>query len=120
MQDTLQASEKKYFPKNTPEKLWNDKGTVYGGIFQTTIPRKNIEVYPTRSETKAAFAERAIQSLKHKTDRYREDHGQKFFHKLPQFVSKMNSRLNRSFGKSPRYVNNTDFLSILYNRHLTR
>ena len=72
------------------------------------------------SETKAAFAERAIQSLKHIIYRYIEDHGEKFINKLPQFVSTMNCRINRSIGKSPRDVKNTDFLTILYNKPLTR
>ena len=72
------------------------------------------------SETKAAFAERAIQSLKHKIYRCIEDHGEKFIHKLQQFVSTMNCRVNRSIGKSVRDVKNTDFLSILYNKPLTR
>ena len=82
--------------------------------------KKNIEVYSTISETKAAFAERAIQSLKHIICRYIEDQEEKFIHKLPQFVSKMNCCVNRSIGKSPRDVKNTDFLSVLYNKPLTR
>ena len=32
----------------------------------------------------------------------------------------MNCRINRSIGKSPRDVKNTDFFSILYNKPLTR
>ena len=68
------------------------QGTKYllVGNFQ-----KSIEVYSTMSETKAAFAERAIQSLKHIIYRYIEDHGEKFINKLPQFVSTMNCRINR-------------------------
>ena len=65
------------------------------------------------SETKAAFAERAIQSLKHIIYRYIEDHGEKLIRNLPQFVSTMNCRVNRSIGKSPRDVKITDFFSIL-------
>ena len=68
------------------------------------------------SETKAAFAERAIQSLKHKIYRYIEDHGEKFVPKLQQFVSTLNCRKNRSIGKSPRVVKNSNFLSIFYNK----
>ena len=41
------------------------------------------------SETKAAFAERAIQPIKHIIYRYIVHHGEKFIHKLPQFVSTM-------------------------------
>ena len=82
--------------------------------------KKNIEFYSTMSETKAAIAERTIQSLKHIIYRYIEDHVEKFIHKLPQFVSTMNCRINRSIGKSSRDVKNTDFLSVLYNKPLTR
>ena len=39
---------------------------------------------------------------------------------MPKFVSSRNFRINRSIGKSPRDVKNTDFLSILYNKPLTR
>ena len=89
-------------------------------IFKTFCKEKSIEVYSTMSETKAAFASRAIQSLKHIIYRYIEDHGENFIHKLPQFVSTMNCRIKRSIGKSHRDVKNTDFLSILYNKPLTR
>ena len=50
--------------KNTPKKLWVDKGTEYGGTFKNFCKEKDIEVYSTMSETKVAFAGRAIQSLK--------------------------------------------------------
>ena len=60
--DTLQAFKKMISRKNTPEKLRVDKGTEYGGIFKKFCKEKSIEVYSTMSETKAAFAERAIQS----------------------------------------------------------
>ena len=118
--DTLQAFKKMISRKNTSENLWVDKGTEYGGIFKKFCKEKSVEVYSTMSETKAAFAERAIQSLKHIIYRYIEDHGGNFINKLPQFVSTMNCRINRSIGKSPRDVKNTDFLSILYNKPLTR
>ena len=114
--DTLQAFRKMISRKNTPEKLWVDKGTEYGVTFKKFCKEKDIEVYSTMSETKAAFAERAIQSLKHIIYRYIEDHGEKFIPKLQQFVSTLNCRKNRSIGKSPRDVKNSDFLSILYNK----
>ena len=68
------------------------------------------------SQTKAAFAERAIQSLKQIIYRYIEDHGEKIVPKLQQFVSTLNCRKNRSIGKSPRDMKNSDFLSFLYNK----
>ena len=61
------------------------------------------------SETKAAFAERAIQSLKHLIYRYIEDHGGNFVPKLQQFVSTLNCCKNQSIEKSPRDVKNSDF-----------
>ena len=70
-------------------------------------------------ETKTAHAERSIKSKKHIIYRYIEDHGEKFIQKLPQFMSTMNCRVIESIGKSHRDVENTDFLSTLYNKSLT-
>ena len=47
--------------KNTPEKLWVDKGTEYGGTFKKFFKEKDIEVNSTMSETKAAFAQICVQ-----------------------------------------------------------
>ena len=100
--------------KNTPEKLWVEKRTEYGETFKKNCQEKDVEDYSTVSETKAAFAERAIQFLKHIIYRYIEEHVEKFVPKLQQFVSTMICRKNRSTEKSPRDVKNNDFLSILY------
>ena len=64
--------------------------------------------------------QRAIQSLKHIIYRYIEYHGEKLYHKLPQFVPTRNCRVKKSIGKSPRDVKNTDCLSILYNKQALR
>ena len=68
------------------------------------------------SETKAAFAERAIRSLKNVLYRYIEDYGYKYIHKLPQFVTTLNTRTNRSIDMKPSNVKNSDFLSVLYSK----
>ena len=60
------------------------------------------------SGTKAAFAERTIQSLKHIFYCYIEGHGKKIIHKLSKFVSTMNFRVNRPIGKSLRDVKDTE------------
>ena len=65
------------------------------------------------SDTKAAFAERTIRSLKNFWYRYMEDYGYKYFHKLPQFIATMNSRNNLSIDMKPNHVKNSDFLSML-------
>ena len=70
------------------------------------------------SETKAAFAERTIRSLKNILYRYMEDFGYKYIHKLPQFVTILNSRRNSSIDMRPNAVKNCDFMSILYSKPL--
>ena len=54
------------------------------------------------SETKAAFAERTIRSLKNMFYRYMEDNGYKYIHKLTQFVTTLNSRKNCSIELIPK------------------
>ena len=70
------------------------------------------------SETKAAFAERTIRSLKNILYRYMEDNGDKYIHKLTQFVTTLSSRRNCSIDLIPKNVKNSDFLSILYSKPL--
>ena len=70
------------------------------------------------SETKAAFAERTIQSLKNILYRYLEDLGYKYIHKLPHFITTINSRRNSSIDKRPNTVKNCDFMSIFYSKPL--
>ena len=70
------------------------------------------------SETKAAFAELTIRSLKNILYRYMEDIGYKYIHKLIQFITTLNSRRNSSIDMRPNTVENCDFMSILYSRLL--
>ena len=70
------------------------------------------------SETKAAFAERTIRSLKNILYRYMEDYGYKYIHKLPKFINTLNSRRNSSIDMRPNTVKNCDFMSILYSKPL--
>ena len=70
------------------------------------------------SETKAAFAERTILSLKNILYRYMEDYGYKDMHTLPQFITTLNLRRNISIDMRPNTVKNCDFMSILYSKPL--
>ena len=70
------------------------------------------------SETKAAFAERKIRSLKNILYRYMEDYGYKYIHNLPQFIATVNSRNNRGIDMKPNHFKNSDFMSILYSKPL--
>ena len=69
-------------------------------------------------ETKAAFADCTIRSLKSLLYRYMEDNGYKYIHKLSQFVTTLNSRRNCSIDLIPKNVKNSDFLPILYSKPL--
>ena len=102
--------------KNQPKKIWVDMGTEFAGEFKKLCKAEGIQIYSTMSETKAAFAERTIRSLKHIFYRYVADNGDKYFHKLTQFVTTLNSRRNCSIDLIPKNVKNSDFLSILYSK----
>ena len=107
--DTLQASKKMISRKNTPENFGLIKQQNMGELFFKLCKEKDIEVNSTMSEIRAGFAERAIQSFKHIIYRYIEDNGEKFVPKLQQFLSTLNCLKNRSIGKTPRDVKNSDF-----------
>ena len=64
---------KKIVPKN-----WVDKGAEFAGECKKLCKAEGIQVYSTLSETKAAFAERKIRSLKNTLYRYMEDNGYKY------------------------------------------
>ena len=116
--ETLKTFSKMITKKNGPKKNWEDQGTEIAGEFKKFCSTEGIEIYSTMNETKAAFAERTIRSLKNILYRYMEDYGSNFIHKLPQFIATMNSRNNRSIDMKPNQVKNSDFMSILNSRPL--
>ena len=77
----LPAFKKMTSRENTSEIFWIVKRTEHSKFYAW---RKRLNF--TMSETKISFAERAIQSLKHIIYRCMEDHGEIFFHSLPQVV----------------------------------
>ena len=95
-QETVKAFSSMITKKNGPKKIWVDKGTEFAGAFKKFCTAEGIQVYSTMSETKAAFVERTIRSLKNILYRYMEDFGYKYIHKLPQFIATLNSRRNSS------------------------
>ena len=70
------------------------------------------------SETKAAFFERTIRSLKTILYRYTENKGYKYIHNLTHIVTTLNSRRNCSTDFIQKNVMNSDFMSILYSNPL--
>ena len=117
-QETVKAFSSMITKKNRPKKIWVDKGTEFAGAFKKFCAAEGIQVYSTMSETKAAFAERTIRSLKNILYRYMEEFGYKYIHKLPQFIATLNSRRNSSIDMRPNTVKNCDFMSILYSKPL--
>ena len=112
--DAVVAFKKMLRKKSMPAKVWVDQGTEFSGEFRKFCMDKKIKIYSTRSETKAAVAERAIKSLKNIIYCYMEENGDKYMRKMDSFVKTMNTRVNRSTGKAPKNVTNKDFLSNFY------
>ena len=98
---------------NWPKNFWVVEGTEFDRDFKTFCSAEGIQVYTTISETKAAFAERTIRSLKNILYRYMEDYGYKYFHKLSQFFTTLNYKKNCSIDLVKRNIKK----SILYNSH---
>ena len=117
-QKTVKAFSSMVTKMNRPKKFWVDKGMEFAGAFKKFCTAEGIQVYSTMSETKAAFAERTIRSLKNILYRYMEDFGYKYIHKLPQFITTLNCRRNSSIDMRPNTVKNCDFMSILYSKPL--
>ena len=63
-QETVKAFSSMITKRSRPKKIWVDKGTEFAGAFRKFCAAEGIHVYSTMSETKAAFAERTIRSLK--------------------------------------------------------
>ena len=115
--ETLKAFSKMITKRHRSKNFgWTEE--EFAGEFKKFCAGAGIEIYSTMSETKAAFAERTIRSLKKIMSRYMEDHGYKYIHKLPEFVTTSISRLIRSVGIEPKNVENSDFMSVLYGQPL--
>ena len=116
-QETVKAFSSVITKKNRPKQIWVDKGTEFAGAFKKFCAPERIQVHSTMSETKAAFAERTIRSLKNILYRYIEDYGyKKCIHKLPHFITTLNCRRNNSIDMGTNTVNNCNFMSILYSK----
>ena len=117
-QEIVKAFSSMITKRNRPKKIWVDKGTEFAGAFKKFSTAEGIQLFFTKSETKAAFAERTILSLKNILYHYMEDFGYKYIHKLPQFITTLNSRRNSSIDMRPNTVKNCDFISLLYSKLL--
>ena len=115
MKDKTAATTKSAFikmiDKTKPRRIWIDDGKEFEASFKRYCKDIDISIYHTFSETKAAYAERAIRSLKNIIYRYMEENdSSKYIHKLQSFVKTMNSRVNRSINMPPKDFTNDDAL----------
>ena len=63
-QETVKAFSSMITKKNRTKNVWIDKGAEFAGAFEMFCAAEGIQVYSTMTETKAAFAEHTIPSLK--------------------------------------------------------
>ena len=118
-QETVKAFSSMITKRIRPKKIWVDRGTEFAGAFKKFCGFEGIQVYSTLCETKAAFAERTIRSLKNIFYRCMEDCGYKYIHKLPNFITTLNYRRNSSsIDLGHHTVKNCDFMSVLYSERL--
>ena len=129
LKDKYAATATKAFAKMLnkrvkPEKVWTDKGTEFKGVFEQFCKRKGIDMYTTQSETKSAFAERNIRSLKNIIYRHLEEHWTyAYLLHLQEFVKTMNTRVNRVTNLAPSKVTKKDvphLVSLTVGSHMVK
>ena len=91
--------------KKKPQKVWSDMVTEFRGAFERFCQSNEIATYSTRSEAKAAFAERNIRSLKNLVYKFLENKwSYHYMNKMQSFVQAINSRVNRMTGLAPNKI----------------
>ena len=97
---------------NFSKDLWLDQGKGFFGDMANFCEDVGLKYYHTYSETKVAFGERAIRTLKNSIYRYLEENDTlSYIKELQMFVDIINSRINRNIGLAPKDVVNADFLT---------
>ena len=100
---------KRMITKSIPEKIWSDKGSEFEGEFKQFCDSINIDIYSTHSETKSAFAERTIHSLKIIIQKQLEKRwSYQYIKKLHDFVDIINSRVNGMTELAPKKISDKD------------
>ena len=79
--ETVRAFVTMVLKKSCPKKFWVDKGTEFAGEFEKLCKAEGVQIYSTMNDTKAAFTERTIRSLKNKLYRYVENNRYKCIQK---------------------------------------
>ena len=88
-----------------PEKICVDKGREFAREFANFCQQSGIHLYSTCSETKSAFAERNIRSIKALIFKYLHENNTEVYHEqLQAFVDIIKSRINRVTKLAPNQV----------------
>ena len=103
-----------------PKNFGADKGTEFAGECKKLCKAEGIQIYSTMSETKAAFAERTIRTLKNKFQRYMENNGYKYIPKLTHIVTTLISRRNSSIDLTPKNVKKNSTLCPFFQHTTSR
>ena len=113
--EAVKTFSKMITKKNRPKKFWVHQGTAFAGELEIFQSAEGIEIYSTMSETKAAFAERTMRSLKNTLYCFM---GTFIFINYLNLLKQGILGNNRSIDMKPNHVKNSDFLSILYSKPL--
>ena len=93
------------------EKKCDGKGKVIAGEFKAPCEAEGIQIYSTKSETEAAFAERTIRFLKNIIFRCMENFRYKYIHKLSPFIKTLTS------GKTPDRLHTKECQKVQHSVH---
>ena len=115
-QETVKAFSSMITKKNPSKKIWVDNGTEFAVAFKIFCAAEGIQISSTMRETKVAFAERTIRSMKNNLYIYMEFYGYKYIHNLPHFNTTLSSRRNSSIDMRPNTEKNCDFMSNLFSK----
>lgn len=100
-----------------PEKLQTDDGKeFFNSEFQNLMKRFNIDHFSTKSDLKAAVAERAIKTIKEKIYKYLSSNplNNNYLHVLQDIVSSYNQTFHSSIGMAPAQVTRCNSGKVLW------
>ena len=101
--DSVKSALEKIFTKNTPSKIWADKGTeFYNTKVKALLKKHNIEIYSTENEEKCSVVERWNRTIKTQLWKYFTANGtHKYIDIIQALIDRYNSTKHRSIGFTP-------------------
>ena len=102
--------------KNRPTKIWVNEEKICRRDWKIMQSWKKTITYSTRTETKAAFAERSLLFLKRLRSSYMKGYGYKNNPKLSQFLTTLNFGKKCVMDSILKNIKNSQFLSSLHSK----